>query len=512
MVLNKTYVNAIHKIKNMKKKFLKYRFGLLLFMLIAPALSFAQNNQRHEKRVFINGSIDNAIKVLVRKYSKYYLSDFSSMCFTDSNPEIADHIFHTILYDIDAPTYVSIYYYTKNKIITTELGTYLVEPGDSINVKSTENGVSFYGGSASRFKCQHEMKLLSDTTKIKANKYENETIYGLIAGKLLFYDSLFEKKMAVLNAYKSHLSKKMYAILYADCLYEKSFVGAKFSRDLIQFKGRNISKRKEVIQFYNDHYLKQKNSTKNIQYLIYSKNYTDFLYWKTRLDSWIKINQCDSVIKLATNEMYWEIVTKYEGLEKEKLLLIFLSHQMAFADGASLFAKETIPRIKDPVLYSLMEEIQRKTKGTPAYNFSLKDSSGSIFHLSDFSGKTVVLDFWYTGCRWCPIMANMIKPIAQEKDTGIVFITVSIDKNMDIWKQSLQEGKYSSGDELNLYTEGRGLEHGLIKYYRINTFPSVLIIDPKGRISSINPVPNSNLPADVKKLRQAIIVAGQNKK
>lgn len=496
----------------MKKKFLRQQRWLLFFILIAPLCLIAQKKEGFNKQIFISGTFNNAIKIQIRKFSKYYLS-LTRLCITDYNPEVINGSFNISLSEIDAPTYVSIIFFSPEKIMATDIGTYLVEPGDSIFIKSVENKVSFSGKSAALFQCQYEMKLISDSIETQRKKgYNINNLYPFLTKSLSLYDSLIEKKIAILKPYQLNLSKKVYPVLYEDCIYEKLFQIVNSSMNILHFYGKNTSIRKEIIQFYNDNNLNKKADTQNISSLLYSKNYTEFLYWKTFLDSWIKINQYDSVPKSVTTEMYREIMANYNGKLKEKLLIVFFSDQYTFTDSLSLLAKNTLPQIKDPALHAIMEEIQRKTKGTPAYNFSLQDSSGKTFLLADFRGKTVVLDFWYTGCRFCPVMAKMIKPIAEEKDTSIVFISVSVDKNKDKWKGGLKSGIYSSDDELNLYTEGMGLEHPLIKYYSINAYPSVYIIDPKGKLSSINPALNTNLPADIKKLRQAIIAAKQDNK
>ena len=41
------------------------------------------------------------------------------------------------------------------------------------------------------------------------------------------------------------------------------------------------------------------------------------------------------------------------------------------------------------------------TKGEPALDFIAKDLNGNIYKLSDFRGKVVVLNFWFTKCGPC---------------------------------------------------------------------------------------------------------------
>ena len=95
------------------------------------------------------------------------------------------------------------------------------------------------------------------------------------------------------------------------------------------------------------------------------------------------------------------------------------------------------------------------------------------------------MDFWYTGCGACiSYYKNTLKEIeAQFADNNsVVFVTVSIDKNPDYWKKSLSVGMYTGEHALNLYTDGQGSEHAIIKHYKILGYPAPILIDKQGRI------------------------------
>ena len=103
----------------------------------------------------------------------------------------------------------------------------------------------------------------------------------------------------------------------------------------------------------------------------------------------------------------------------------------------------------------------------------------------------MVLDFWYTGCAACSDMSLVLKPIAQKKDSNVVFITISIDKDKKTWLESLKSGKYSSDDEINLYTEGKGDNSEIMRHYMTRGYPMIMVIDRFGKIFAVNPIPDS---------------------
>jgi thiol-disulfide isomerase/thioredoxin len=143
-------------------------------------------------------------------------------------------------------------------------------------------------------------------------------------------------------------------------------------------------------------------------------------------------------------------------------------------------------------------------KGGLAYNFSLPDPNGKMIHLSDFKGKVVLVDFWFTGCGGCArIYHDVLSKVEEEfrNDQKVVFVSVSVDKSKENWISGIrqtgfydenaqyiasQQGKYTSDKAVNLYTNGLGIDHTIIKQYKVTTYPSLVLIDSHGYIISCN--------------------------
>lgn len=118
-------------------------------------------------------------------------------------------------------------------------------------------------------------------------------------------------------------------------------------------------------------------------------------------------------------------------------------------------------------------------KGKPAMNFVLADTSGNMHSLNDFKGKVVVIDFWFTGCIGCIQTAKLLHEIEEKyKNRDVVFISINIDKTTEKWKYGI--GNASSISSLQLYTNGQGNEHPIIKENKIYSYPTLTIIDKAG--------------------------------
>ncbi|WP_316815712.1 TlpA disulfide reductase family protein [Pedobacter nyackensis] len=136
------------------------------------------------------------------------------------------------------------------------------------------------------------------------------------------------------------------------------------------------------------------------------------------------------------------------------------------------------------------EELYLFAKGTPGYNFELKDVNDKTYTLAGFKGKVVVIDMWAMWCAPCLAEKPVMEKIAHElKDRNdIVFVGVSVDglNRREIWKGFVKKNGFTSIELLSNATES------IQKYYRIEGIPRFLIFDREGKIVSVDaPMPSS---------------------
>jgi thiol-disulfide isomerase/thioredoxin len=107
--------------------------------------------------------------------------------------------------------------------------------------------------------------------------------------------------------------------------------------------------------------------------------------------------------------------------------------------------------------------------------------------LSDYKGKVVVLDFWFTGCTNCMKFFQGELSAAErhfERDSNVVFVSICIDKDKNTWLRSLEKGKYASKISTNLYTNGLGDQHPIIKAFNVVSYPQPIVLDRMGGVIS----------------------------
>lgn len=121
--------------------------------------------------------------------------------------------------------------------------------------------------------------------------------------------------------------------------------------------------------------------------------------------------------------------------------------------------------------------------GHPAPDFTLTDIAGNTVRLSDFRGKTVLLNFWAIGCPPCRAEMPAMEEVYQEyKDKDVVIIGVDLDGPVSV-----------VGDYVRDYVEVNGYSwtfvidttYEVAEDYMVNLIPSSFFIDKDGVIRAL---------------------------
>lgn len=120
------------------------------------------------------------------------------------------------------------------------------------------------------------------------------------------------------------------------------------------------------------------------------------------------------------------------------------------------------------------------TSSAAAPDFTLSDIHGNKVSLSDFKGKVVYMDIWATWCMPCMMEMNKSKSLKEKyKDNkDLVFLYVSIDKNIDKWKSTVKS-KGFTGVHVN---SKEGKEESITEKYKATYIPRYILIDREGNI------------------------------
>ncbi len=367
---------------------------------------------------------------------------------------------------------------------------YLLMPGDSIHVDASSLKFVFSGVGVEKFYYREELAKIFFNIKQEIFKSSEDKQFDL-------WDTQLDTGMALLERWRNKMSVITYLRLKADLLgaiegWGKMHVAALTYGRVSAKEEMRAKKRYEKVM--RPKYTLVPNDTVALSdlYLRYLEEkfsmefQVENFFFKNRI-----INQEEYIT------LYYSYLQKKCQQEKcgnsasEQLIGNMLTFYMQMAG----INKAMDSCVKDYLVYA--KNIESKdyvnniyttltkslTKGTPVPKMPLNDTLNSYVSLEKYKGKIMVLDFWFTGCTGCKIMAPWMDKVKDhfKNNNNILFINISIDKDMNTWMTSVRKGIYGKGG-ISLRAGVQGSEHPMIKSFQINAYPRLIIYNKKGEL------------------------------
>jgi len=380
----------------------------------------------------------------------------------------------------DSMKHPEYFLFNFKKLKTATDSEFLVEPADSIYIFIDGTSVNFTGRGALKLKCGYEI----ERSKIQYAK--NLPKVATLEKKYLFYnycDTTLAIGLKILNSYHHKISNNAFQVLKADLLG----MDLDYRIEISGFEGypkSNPAERKA----YDSNYLRLNRHIVNIKDQPNEKMAAYSFYWARIL---LKKYFIDSFYMRSKpfdlQEQYRYVLQHYHGTMRNHLITSLLHNYNQASDNLVLCLKDAVSVIKDTEFRAILyKQYIHYQQGTKAFDFSLPDSSGKIVRLTDFTNKTIIMDFWYTGCINCIEASTALLPIEDlyKEKKDLVFLSICIDRDKNTWIRSLKGGKYSAPGRINLYTNQQGSDDSLIKYYDIFAYPTMIMVGKNGKLLS----------------------------
>ena len=194
-----------------------------------------------------------------------------------------------------------------------------------------------------------------------------------------------------------------------------------------------------------------------------------------------KCVDCDDISKLRWKLNY---VEKYI---KDKVLCDYLVHDFMSSHLRYVGANdidELIPfydryvtlDVHKNEFYNMYKKYAQLLPKGLAPQFTLPDINGNIVSLNQFLGNYVYIDVWASWCKPCCREFPMLEKLEKQfEGKPIRFISISIDKNIDAWKEKVKKEGFKG---ILLYA---GSESSFCKDYKVNLIPHFILLDRNGR-------------------------------
>ncbi|SFH51830.1 peroxiredoxin family protein [Pedobacter insulae] len=380
---------------------------------------------------------------------------------------------------------------------------FILEPGDDIKVVLQHGQMSFSGTGAEKIKYLNEFKYSQNRPK-SFQSFRGDSLSTI--KRISYYDDLQQFGINILKKYHGRISPMAYQVLQADiighCQYYRYSSASLFN----SYKDPTI--RRIYLNIYKEQVkakalpLLEQLST---EVLGLSKSYP--LFWQQRFkveQSYLLYNAHGDGVETqqaSKNDLFEAVLNLKKGLLKDKLIVMNCSDMLKVFGQVQVEERlaTALTELQDPTMYAVVKRFRDDfSKGQLTYDFTMEDVEGNHVRLSDFRGKVVFVDIWFTGCGGCvsvaKAMRDKVEPHFEGKD-DVVFLSISIDKDKRMWKNSITKdakrdpklsyqrpGAHYSGDKTIYLRTLNGSDDPFIKKYVTNAYPTLMLIDREGKV------------------------------
>ncbi len=118
--------------------------------------------------------------------------------------------------------------------------------------------------------------------------------------------------------------------------------------------------------------------------------------------------------------------------------------------------------------------------GQPAADFSIEKFDGGTFHLNDYKGQPVLINFFASWCISCGTEVPVLAKVSAEfQEKGVIFVGVAINDTEKKAREFI--GKYNLS-----YATGLDKNGNIRRDYQLYGMPTTLFVDRQGIISSLH--------------------------
>lgn len=477
----------------------------LLFVLL-----FAFGTALFAQKLTINGEIDKELKVdsFLFRYATNFVDQQNLYGKGEEVWVKVKHGRFQIQLDSLPATFYAIFLLPKNyskdisddyRLIGNIGYIFMLKADTPIEMQLSQDGVTFSGGQKSSLDCQLELfrlkKKLSDRLIAHKNSFgsfDKTTTEKQIGDYLNTYKSInlnaCRDAKKLVTSYAQVLDTMAANTVYYDFIGSTKWYEINRINWWVDFSPDSV--RSYVARYYNKYYTDELSYGDPKRYLGASNEYPKYLAYKAYTDLSKSMALLGRRIKpnLALADLL--ISERYKGN---------LYDQVAFS---SLLMRGTKEYLDDMYLISLIGNMKnedfkqyvrdlrnKRTTRAKSFQFALEDENGKMITNSDFKGKVVLLDFWFTGCKGCLALHKNMAPVkAYFKDNpSFKYISISIDKSKGKWLNSLREGEYTDETDVKLWTGGQNDKHPIIRYYEIGSYPTMILISKNDDVVVMNP-------------------------
>ena len=391
-----------------------------------------------------------------------------------------------------------------------------INSGDSLNINIENDRIVVTGIGVDAFQLQYSIAIHEMETPKPTTSFALISTLDQYMGWEKYLDEQERYATDLIESYRGKLPASMYEMIKSNTIRvierqrTESFVMLSGLREKRGNGGLSISQLKAIAD-----------ASLNNPLAVWLRSQSEFsanfepwyFYQYARIQVLLKHNfdsRQDDFNTGAKREVlyYNEVKKEYKGLLRDHLLLFILVEQIIKEIGYAHPLTKVL--IRD--YYSQSEFAENKAWlkdfekiAAEKYNFkdedeiialgfSLQNTDGQEYSHLNLKNKIALLYFWNSNCSACDSVNTVLKKVQHEflKDSNVVFVNISTDANKQDWIKRLKKGNSSGAKTINLYTDGKGMNHSMLEDYEIKECPDLVLLGVQGEIAK-HPVPDPRM-------------------
>jgi len=372
------------------------------------------------------------------------------------------------------------------------LNRYFWEKGDLVKIKITfpnSNNpevpeFTFSGHGSDKYKARNSLfnMYLQLAPLVRLSKKDADT-------SIVFPNPNDIKKADSLLLVYSAMSRNSLNILKADLTFRGGYTRV---ISVINSKLNRI-KRQELLREFEKVYPDFENITISKEVLASSLNfprfYIDYLFARTLLRSGEKDLTNRHTGKKNPTEVFQTIIQEPNTPLRDQLLAAFFLENVSDNNISQQYAK-ALSLVQDKKCKNAIIELKSRYLGAALPRYSFLDEKNRNIKLSDFKGKVVLIDLWFSGCGGCAVLYKETMSKIEDqfyKHPGLAILSINVDKKISIWQQAISTGLYTSPDKaINLTTGPSGMRHPIVQDFALSGMPCLILINKAGNVEYFN--------------------------
>ncbi len=108
-----------------------------------------------------------------------------------------------------------------------------------------------------------------------------------------------------------------------------------------------------------------------------------------------------------------------------------------------------------------------------AIDFTLPDTEGNTYSLSDFAGKPILLDFTASWCKWCHVQAPELNRLYNDYRKEVTVLSINTGESADVARSNKQEMNANWKFLVDR-------DQSVMRNYKVQGIPYLILLKPNG--------------------------------